>query len=505
LSNHISFISADKNGKIWVGCQQGLNLFVTDNDNSWMGFSLKQGFMGLDCSPGAFNYDESGNMWIGTALGVVLNYVDKLPEFKGTAPPIIDKILIDNDPINFNKKIDLRYNQNEIQIGYTAVELYAPQRMKFSYKVDGLNPRWLSPGDDGKINLFGLQPGDYELHLKVTDYRGSSTELKTPLKWTINPPWYKSTWAFSLALLLIMLSFYGYVKYREQNLKTEKKILEDRVEERTREVVIKNNQLEQKNKDITDSLHYASRIQQAVLPATKILEPYGFIYYRPKDIVSGDFYFIARVEESIYICAADCTGHGVPGALLSIMGVNMMDRILATNPGISPGDFLNKLNTEVAKTLRHDESQGVNDGMDLALIKIDCHENKLYYAGAFNSLYLIKGEELKEYKANRFSIGSQRVQKDLIYNNQMIDINWNERIYLFSDGLADQFGGERQKKLKSSGLKNLLLDIQNYPITEQKDIISSFMRNWRGMDEQIDDILLIGLELTKELSNFNVR
>jgi len=184
------------------------------------------------------------------------------------------------------------------------------------------------------------------------------------------------------------------------------------------------------------------------------------------------------------------------------MGVNMMDRILVSNPGINPDVFLNMLNIEVAKTLRHDETQGVNDGMDLALIKIDCSNNKLHYAGAFNSLYLIRDKELHEYKANRFSIGSQRVQKDLKYSNQAIDINWNERIYLFSDGLADQFGGERGKKLKSSGLKKLILDIQKLPIIEQKTEIANFMSNWRGADEQIDDILLIGLELTKELKNF---
>jgi serine phosphatase RsbU (regulator of sigma subunit) len=435
---------------------------------------------------------------------VVLNYIDKVPKYRGVAPPMIMEILVNGKPIDRSGEMDLNHNQNEIQFSIAAVELYAPERMKFSYKVDGLNPRWQTTGSDQKINLFSLQPNDYKLHIKATDYRGSSPELKVPLKWIINPPWYKSKWTYISAVVLVMLIFYGYVKFRERNLKIEKKILEEKVEERTHEVVVKNNQLEQKNKDITDSLHYASRIQQAVLHATRILEPYGFIYYRPKDIVSGDFYFIAREKSSIYICAADCTGHGVPGALLSIMGVNMMDRILANNPGILPDVFLNILNAEVAKTLRHDEIQGVNDGMDMALIKIDCSENKLYYAGAYNALYIVKNGELSEYKANRFSIGSQRVQKDLVYEKQSIDINWDERIYLFSDGLADQFGGERLKKLKSSGLKKLLLNIQKYDITEQRDEISKFMRNWRGMEEQIDDILLIGLELTKELKNFKL-
>ena len=154
--------------------------------------------------------------------------------------------------------------------------------------------------------------------------------------------------------------------------------------------------------------------------------------------------------------------------------------------------------------MRHDRAQRENEGMDLALIKIDCTENKLYYAGAYNSLYLIKNKELTEFKADRFAIGSQRVRKDLKYKNQSIDIEWNERVYLFSDGLADQFGGQRQKKLKSSGLKKLLLSVQDYSISEQKNEIANFMYNWKDMDEQIDDVLLIGLELTKELKNFEV-
>ena len=504
LSNHISFISSDKNGKLWVGNQKGLNCYLNNTDSPWMSFSLAQGFMGLDCSFGAFSYNSIGNMWIGTSQGAVLNDVDNLPKFKGSAPPIIKEMIVNDHLIKIDDEVSLRYNQNEIQFNFTAVELFAPEKLKFSYKVDGLNQRWQSLGADRKITLFAMQPGDYSMRLKIVDYRGESTELKIPLVFIINPPWYKTTWAFVSALVLLMLVFWGYVKFREQNLKREKKILEEKVEERTHEVVIKNVQLEQKNKDITDSLHYASRIQQAVLPATITLDPYGFIYYRPKDIVSGDFYFIAREKNSIYICAADCTGHGVPGALLSIMGVNMMDRILANNPNIYPDEFLNKLNAEVAKTLRHDETQGVNDGMDLALIKIDCAENRLYYAGAYNSLYLIKDQNLTEFKANRFSIGSQRVRKDLMYENQSIDLNWNERVYLFSDGLADQFGGKRQKKLKSSGLKKLLLSVQDFSISEQKKEIASFMLNWKEMDEQIDDVLLIGLELTKELKNFKV-
>jgi len=500
LSNHISFIRGE-NRNIWVGNQKGLNYLSANNRTSWISYTKEQGFMGVDCLPGVVFTNDS-TMWLGTSQGAILNQINKMPRFDEEILPVISRFLVNNKVAAIDKSIQLNYRQNEILIEVSAVELYAPEMMQLSYRVNGLNQRWKVLDVKQGISLIGIPPGDYSLQIKTLNYNGQLAELKTPLNWTINPPWYYSTWAIIGEIIFVILVFWGFVSYREQNLKRERRILRERVEERTKEIVLKSNQLEQKNKDITDSLHYASRIQQAVLPDTNILSPFGFIYYQPKDIVSGDFYFISREKSSIYICAADCTGHGVPGALLSIMGNNMMDRILNENPDILPHDFLNNLNREVAKTLRHDERQGVNDGMDLALIKLDCQKNELSFSGAFNSLYIISNGKLSELKANRFSVGGQRLKSDTLYQLQKFKLDWGDRIYLFSDGLADQFGGERGKKLKSSGLKNMLLRIQDLGIEKQQKSISDFMNDWKKEEEQIDDILLIGLEINRELKNF---
>lgn len=500
-SNHIAFIARDPNGRMWVGSQNGLSLKLENNSDRWIGYSKAQGFGGLDCMLGAYDFDPKGNLWIGASRGIMLNQTHQISKYEGPLKPVIQTMLVDGQKRSLASDIDLAYHENDIQFEISAVELFAPDQLKIRYRIAGLNQRWETLGEQRKMPLFALQSGAYSLELSIEDAWGKIYELDQPLQWTINPPWYKTRWALVSAFLLVIAITYGYIKYREQNLKREKRILEQKIAERTHEVVIKNKQLEQKNLDITDSLHYASGIQQAVLPEADELSPYGFVFYQPKDIVSGDFYFISKSAQAIYVCAADCTGHGVPGALLSIMGVNMMDGILRRNPEISPQGFLDLLNTEVANTLRQDELHGVNDGMDLALVKIDIQTKTLEYAGAYNSLYLFRNSELMEYKADRFSIGSKKDRGGKSYTNHLIDFQWGDRIYLFSDGLADQFGGVQGKKLKSSGLKRLLLNAQKYTIQQQKQFIVEFMEDWKIKEDQIDDMLMMGLELSDQLVN----
>jgi ligand-binding sensor domain-containing protein/serine phosphatase RsbU (regulator of sigma subunit) len=500
ISNHIAFISKDKNGDIWVGSQKGISILDKASGKFWTGYGNRQGFEGMDCLQESFDFDSHGDLWIGTSRGFLKNTIDHRRKPIGIIKPLISSLKINGEQY-VGDLTSFAFKQNDLEFKLNAVDLYAPEKLRWSYKVNGITNQWEQFKGDKSLNLFALQPGSYSLELSIFDSNGATYTLSQPFNWIINPPWYRTWWAILIFLLLLLGLTYGYIKYREQNLKREKRILEQRVEERTHLVMLKNNQLEQKNQDITDSLHYASGIQEAVLPELDELRSNGFIYYKPKDIVSGDFYFIANSMGSLYICAADCTGHGVPGALLSIMGVNLMDSILKQNPRILPDHFLDLLNLAVSDTLRQDESHGLNDGMDLALVKIDFSSETLYYAGAFNALYLIRNHELMEYKADRFSIGSGKYSKDRTYNLKKISYQNGDRMYIFSDGLADQFGGPIAKKLKSSGLKKLLLEIQSKPIDGQKKEIESFMREWKGDEEQIDDMLLIGFELNK---NFDI-
>ncbi|MFC2138650.1 PP2C family protein-serine/threonine phosphatase, partial [Bacteroidota bacterium] len=283
----------------------------------------------------------------------------------------------------------------------------------------------------------------------------------------------------------------SYVKIREQNLIREKRILEEKVQERTIEIRHKNDELARKNKDITDSIKYAKRIQDAILPMEGIFEN-TFILFMPKDIVSGDFFWMAKKDGKEIMAAIDCTGHGVPGAFVSFVGHNSLNKIVKEYDISQPSDILDKLNSEVTKTFNPQGEGVVNDGMDMSIICYDKEKNILEYAGAFNPMFLFRNGKLLEYKANRFSIGRSQKQMEKKFTNHSIKLQKGDTIYLFSDGYADQFGGPDNRKFMAKNFKDLLSEIQSLSMQEQKMQLESTIDKWKGKREQIDDILIIG-------------
>jgi ligand-binding sensor domain-containing protein/serine phosphatase RsbU (regulator of sigma subunit) len=495
LNDHVQFVNEDLNGDVWIGNNQGLNA-IRDFKTFWVeNYDEEQGVLNEQILRNSSYIDGQNRLWIATGNDLIINLIDKIPDHLLPAKPVIESVYVNDKKIAINKIDHFKYSQNDFLIKVASPNLYAPKKTIFYYNIDGYTDHWISLNSENEINLMNLNPGTYSLNLKSIAFDGTEQQLDKPLEWTINPPWYFSPWFLISVLFTVLILFRLYVQQRERKLKREKILLENKVSERTKLISLKNHQLAQKNKDITDSLQYASRIQTAVLPSTDILEAKGFVYFKPKDIVSGDFYFVSRQKNAFYVCAADCTGHGVPGALLSIMGRNIMDRIISGNPDIMPGAFLDLLNKQVAETLQKDKHQAINDGMDLALVKVSYIDNKIYYAGAYNPMYLIRNGELTELKADRFSIGSQKIQPDLYYSTQELELRDKDRIYLFSDGLPDQFGGKEGKKLKTSGLKTFLLSIQDVNIVEQKSKINAFKVTWQGEEDQVDDILLMGIEI----------
>lgn len=270
----------------------------------------------------------------------------------------------------------------------------------------------------------------------------------------------------------------------------------------------KNEIIELQNKDIKDSLTYAKRIQHAILPPVEQLEKEfveHFILYKPKDIVSGDFYWYSKTtttpekqeeaEEYILISAVDCTGHGVPGALMSIIGNAILNQSLKEKSVNSPAEALTFLNAQLAKNLT-----SINDGMDIALCSLNLRKKKLYYAGANNPLYLIRNKELMEIKADKKAIGAGVDNfEDKIFTNHEIDLQKDDIIYLFTDGYADQFGGSESyrggKKFKYRQFKELLISVSDKPLIEQEKIIYQRHLEWKGELEQVDDILIIGFKI----------
>lgn len=294
------------------------------------------------------------------------------------------------------------------------------------------------------------------------------------------------------------------LKMRDDLYENER-FLEQKVEERTAEVVRQKEEIERQRvklehlyNEVTDSIKYAKRIQEAILPPDTLVKkelPNPFVLYKPKDIVSGDFYWMEKVDNKVYFAAVDCTGHGVPGAFMSIVGYNLLKQIVKEES--DPGKILNKLSRGVKDTLHQGVEEGTSkDGMDIALCSYDAKTKVLQFAGAYNPLYLVRGGELIETKADKFPIGGALEDSDSrTYTCHTIQLQSDDTIYIFSDGYADQFGGEKGKKFMVKQFRQLILSIQDKSMEEQKRFLNYTIDQWRGKHEQVDDILIMGMRV----------
>jgi serine phosphatase RsbU (regulator of sigma subunit)/tetratricopeptide (TPR) repeat protein len=305
---------------------------------------------------------------------------------------------------------------------------------------------------------------------------------------------------FSSVVLIVIIIVYAYVQKRKAN----KKIVEqnDQILEANEELKVLNEAINKQNHEIIDSISYAERIQAAMLPPptyiTELLNE-NFVLYKPRDIVSGDFYWIKQVNQYVVLVAADCTGHGVPGAFMSMLGISYLTEIVHRRQITQANQVLNELRKQIKLTLRqHGERDEAKDGIDMVLCVLDLKNNMMQYSGANNPLYLIRDvngkPELKEFNADRMPLGYYQ-GKDRAFTNHDIELEEGDTIYLFSDGFIDQKGGKDNKRYMSKGFKNTLLEIQDQDMHDQKDILDKRLSDWMGSNSQLDDILVIGVRV----------
>ncbi|MBC7864894.1 MAG: SpoIIE family protein phosphatase, partial [Bacteroidia bacterium] len=290
-------------------------------------------------------------------------------------------------------------------------------------------------------------------------------------------------------LMAVILFRQNKVKQKANSLLNQKNLI---IEEKSKIV-------EEQNKDITDSIRYAQRIQAAILPPDKLwysILPDSFVLYRPKDILSGDFYWVEETEHHIFFAAADCTGHGVPGALMSVVNFNLLNKAALEKNIVKPDEILNAVNEWLTGSLHQTfQESTVKDGMDIAVCVIDKKTKQFHFAGANNPMYIIANGQIKIIAGDKFPVGAFIEEQRRSFTNNVFPITGNETVYIFSDGYADQFGGPKGKKFKYKPFQEKILSIQNLTLQKQKHELLKTFEDWKGDLEQIDDVLVVGVKL----------
>lgn len=394
------------------------------------------------------------------------------------------------------------YAYNSIRFEFSCNAYLGALENQYSYYLEGFDNEWSKWKTSSSAEYQRLSEGDYVFHVKALNYYGYESEEVT-FSFTILPPWYRTIWAYIVYFLLFILLIYIIIRLAIRRVKLQKEELEKIVQERTHEIAEQNHllehqkaEIEEKTNDIVDSIKYAKRIQNTILPGedklSKIFDHDHFVLYKPKDIVSGDFYWAARFENKSIFSAIDCTGHGVPGAFVSIVGFNALNRTVNEFKLRQPAAILDKLTELVVDTFSQSETN-IKDGMDIGLCSIDNDTLKLEFSGANNPCVVIRNGEAIELKPDKQPIGEFELRKP--FTNHDFQLQKGDCVYVLTDGYADQFGGPKGKKLKFKSLRDLLVEISTLDVKTQLQKLDDSFMEWKGEYEQLDDVCLFGVRI----------
>jgi len=494
ISKNIKLLQSDGDKYLYIGTTHGLNRYNII-DGSVASYTKRNGYTGLESHDNASFIDKDGKIWFGTANGVVRLDPAAAPPLFTTPVVHINKFDVRGVQRKMHEGMKLRFNENIFDFYYYSVCLYNPGSVKYKVMLKGADADWKPVTDQISASYPALSPGHYTFMVKASNNDGYWNEIPETFSFIIKPPFYYSPWFIVLYIIFVVVAIIVYIKMREAKLLKEKLMLEDKVEERTAEVVQKSLEIEAKNKDITASIRYAERIQRAMLPPENTFKE-TFVLFMPKDIVSGDFYWMYDEGFRKYIAAVDCTGHGVPGAFMSIIGHNSLTKIVREYGIKKPSDILNALHQEVVHALLQRTEKAIRDGMDISLIAYDIVEEVVEYAGAFHPLYHVRDGNVESIKADRFPVGFSEDGEPTSFTNHVVKVEKGDMLYMCSDGYADQFGGGNDRKFKTGRIKDILSKIYDKPVEEQKRRLEVALRQWMGDCPQVDDILFIGIRIT---------
>jgi ligand-binding sensor domain-containing protein/serine phosphatase RsbU (regulator of sigma subunit) len=503
-NNFIASIEKDNNGNLWLATNNGISKF-NPYTKEIFNFSIQDGLTDQLYNINASFQDEEGIIYFsGSKITMFnpdsVNINTRIPQTIITSVRLYDNNSIRQSNVNNGDTLYLPYNHDNIVVELASDDYTDPQKNNYIFSFEQYNKpqKWNITGFKNLALIPRTNPGHYLFRAKASNNHGIWDTKGVYFYVVIRAP----LWRTKIALLAYIIVFLGFIYslylFRTRQLRHANRIYKDR-EYITREISRQKEELTVKNKNITASINYAKRIQTAMMPSEKYFNsilPQSFILHQPKDIVSGDFYWVNQEGSRTYVAAVDCTGHGVPGAFMSIIGIELFRKITKIQGIQKPSIILDRLNEEFAAIFKDVDNITLRDGMDVALCIIDKENRKLEYAGAFNPLYLIRNNKIIEIKADRFSVGLEETEElDQRFRNNELDFEENDMLYLFSDGYADQFGGPEGKKFKYRRFRHLLLTLHQLPLEKQKEFLSQAIQEWRGNLDQVDDILVVGIRL----------
>ncbi|WP_430935240.1 two-component regulator propeller domain-containing protein [Saccharicrinis sp. 156] len=511
LANDMVYgVICDNNSGVWLSTNKGISLIKANKQI--YNFDIADGLPGYVFNVGAVEQSNSGMAYFGGVEGVAFINPDSIhynlhrPEVVFTSIELFHKGKIKGSFKTDTPQIKLKYRKSSmLKVRFAALEFSESAKNKYQVYLEGFDDDWRPVTSENTLDISDLPAGDYTLHVKGANSDHIWTEKPVTLDISVVPPIWMSSYAYAFYLIALVFLIQSIINFRIRNYKSAYKSLEEKAGDK-KKIEAQRELLSKINQSLTDSIYYAKRIQESILPSEleiKKVLPESFVYYRPKDLVSGDFYWKHEINGKIFIAAVDCTGHGVPGAFMSIIAYDMLKGIINSKIEHCPAYILERLNKEVINTFKKNSSAersdtlSVNDGMDIALCIIDKSERKLSFAGAYNPLYLIRDNEMFVYKGNRFPIGYNG-EKEMRFSKHEIALEENDVFYIFSDGYADQFGGDEGKKFKYRRFRHLLLNIHRLPAEDQKAILHQKIEEWMGNFEQLDDMIVMGIKPLEE-------
>ena len=534
ISNNIKMLAFDEENSLWVGSEKGLDRIYFNPPQVFRQtkkaiseikhYGKDDGIKGGEINSNAVAQDADGNMWFGTNKGSI-KFDINVDDYNLQKPKTyITDLKLEYNSVDWLKKgfavfpwtntpknLELHYDSAHVTFSFIGINHKSPDKVRYQWKLEGFDQSFTPLTAQNFATYPNLPPGNYTfIVIACNSDEECNDEEPATFSFVVKPPFWQELWFISLMSFFGILIIFVTIKYRERKLRKDRERLELSVKERTQEVVEKNNQLElvnleivsknkeieEKNSDLNSSIRYALTIQQASFPSITELTavfPDAFIFHLPRDIVSGDFYWYRKIDNLFVIAIADCTGHGVPGAFMSMLGMTLLNEIFSGKEKITAGEALNRLDAGIVKAFENSDTES-KDGMDIALCIIDKQHKTIEFSGAYRPMVMIKNNEIIEIKGTKYAIGSKDIENKNFENN-VYHYEDGECMYLFSDGYPDQFGGTDNKKFKTKVMKEMFLEIHPQSMHEQKLLIHNRLKSWMGKYEQVDDILISGIRL----------